>query len=99
MKGPVPVARVALITLPDDRKAKVIRAIDESAGGWIIRVPAGTLLYTAESAMLAKAVLAYDAAIRECANDPDKMASHCTATGEGLDKLYLRMVDLAAEVR
>ena len=40
------------------------------------------LLEAAESAMR------YDKAIRSCANDPDRMASYCTAEGEGLDTLY-----------
>lgn len=36
----------------------------------------------------AKAALAYDPAIQGCANDPDKMSSHCTADGDDLDTLY-----------
>lgn len=32
--------------------------------------------------------LAYDAAIQECAGDPDRMSSYCTAQGENLDELY-----------
>lgn len=35
-----------------------------------------------------KAAIKYDDAIRQCANDPDTMASHCTATGDTLDTLY-----------
>jgi len=36
----------------------------------------------------AEAAVAYDEAIRQCGNDPDKMASHCTAEGDTLDSLY-----------
>ena len=36
-----------------------------------------------------EAAIAYDRAIRACANDPDKMASFCTLQGETLDTLYL----------
>lgn len=44
---------------------------------------------------LATAALKYDAAIQACANDPDKMASHCTAEGDDLDTLYADWVSLA----
>lgn len=44
---------------------------------------------------LLAAVLAYDEAIRECANDPDTMASYCTVQGASLDALYERMVGVA----
>lgn len=36
----------------------------------------------------AEAAIKYDQAIIECANDPDKMASYCTAEGKDLDALY-----------
>ena len=36
----------------------------------------------------AKAGIVYDAAVMECANDPDKMASYCTVQGDRLDDLY-----------
>jgi hypothetical protein len=45
---------------------------------------------------LAASVLAYDAAIRSCANDPNKMASFCSAEGDDLDALYLAMVTAAS---
>ena len=35
-----------------------------------------------------EAAIAYDKAIQSCANDPDKMASFCTAQGDDLDTLY-----------
>ena len=35
-----------------------------------------------------EAAIRYDEAIRACADDPDKMASYCTAEGDDLDKLY-----------
>ena len=38
----------------------------------------------------AKAAVEYDKAIRSCADDPDKMSSHCTADGDDLDTLYFR---------
>lgn len=44
---------------------------------------------------LAKAVRAYDAAIRACGNDPEKMSSFCSAQGEDLDTLYFAMVNAA----
>ena len=43
----------------------------------------------------AKAAVAYDEAIRGCANDPDKMSSYCTAGGDDLDTLYFRWLTLA----
>lgn len=48
--------------------------------------------------VLAEAVLAYDAAIKSCADDPEKMASFCTAEGDDLDKLYFDMVNAAKAV-
>lgn len=44
---------------------------------------------------LARAVLAYDAAIQLCANDPEQMSSFCTAEGDRLDDLYFRMLEIA----
>ena len=44
---------------------------------------------------LAVAVIAYDKAIQACANDPENMASFCTATGDNLDSLYHRMLERA----
>ena len=35
-----------------------------------------------------QAAIVYDAAIALCGNDPDQMASSCTATGDNLDALY-----------
>lgn len=46
----------------------------------------------AELADLISAVQRYDAAIQACANDPEKMASFCTAQGDNLDDLYRQMV-------
>jgi hypothetical protein len=43
----------------------------------------------------AEAALAYDAEIQGCANDPDRMASHCTAQGQTLDDLYERWIALS----
>lgn len=42
-----------------------------------------------------EAAVCYDKAIRSCANDPDKMASYCTAAGEELDDLYADWVAAA----
>jgi len=36
----------------------------------------------------ARAAVAYDHAIRSCADSPEKMASFCTAQGDNLDTLY-----------
>ena len=47
---------------------------------------------------LRAAVLAYDAAIRSCANDPEKMASFCSAEGDDLDMLYAHMLNAAHAV-
>ena len=41
------------------------------------------------------AVIAYDEAIQQCGNNPEKMASFCTARGDNLDILYSRMIDKA----
>jgi hypothetical protein len=48
-----------------------------------------------KAVLLAEAVLRYDAAIESCGNDPEKMASFCTAEGDHLDKLYFEMVNAA----
>lgn len=37
----------------------------------------------------ARAALAYHEAIASCANDPERMASFCTAEGDDLDALYM----------
>lgn len=42
-----------------------------------------------------RAALAYDEAIRACANDPEKMASFCSAHGDNLDSLYAKWITLA----
>lgn len=42
-----------------------------------------------------KAAIEYDALIQTCANDPARMASACSATGDDLDTLYERWIDLA----
>jgi hypothetical protein len=47
---------------------------------------------------LARAAVAYDEAIKECANDPDRMASYCTAEGEDLDTLYFDVIGEAHRV-
>lgn len=51
-----------------------------------------------KAVLLAEAVLRYDAAIESCGNDPEKMASFCTAEGDHLDKLYFDMVRAARAV-
>lgn len=56
---------------------------------------AATRSSTGEPADLAAAVRAYDRAINSCGNDPEKMASFCSATGDDLDTLYFAMVNLA----
>lgn len=65
---------------PDPEGMKLARLIVESINGTV---------------KLAAAVLAYDTAIESCANDPAKMASFCSAQGDDLDALYLRMVSAA----
>lgn len=35
-----------------------------------------------------RAAVEYDHAMYSCANDPDKMSSHCTAQGDDMDALY-----------
>lgn len=47
---------------------------------------------------LAQAAIDYDAAIRSCADDPNRMSSFCTAAGDDLDTLYMRWIGLAREV-
>ena len=42
-----------------------------------------------------KAAIAYDNAIRNSANDPEKMASFCTAQGDDLDSLYESWISLS----
>ncbi len=47
------------------------------------------VLATAPELLLAcEKALKYDAAIKSCANEPEKMASFCTAQGDSLDSLY-----------
>lgn len=41
------------------------------------------------------AVLAYDAALHACANDPKVMSSFCTVRGDTLDTLYEEMITAA----
>jgi len=50
---------------------------------------------TPELIKAAELAIVYDEAIQQCANDPEKMASFCTATGEDLDALYLDWVTAA----
>lgn len=43
----------------------------------------------------AQAAIEYDAAIAASANDPEKMASFCSAQGDDLDTLYDRWINLS----
>jgi hypothetical protein len=43
----------------------------------------------------ARAAIRYDDEIQKCANDPDAMASHCTAEGDTLDTLYADWISKA----
>ena len=43
-----------------------------------------------EAVLACRYAVAYDAAIRECAQDADRMDNYCTAKGENLDLLYRR---------
>lgn len=45
----------------------------------------------------AEKAVAYDDAIRGCANDPRKMASFCTAEGDTLDALYDAWISAARD--
>jgi len=59
-------------------------------------------LSTAEEVMgrmaeACKAAIRYDREIHACANDPQKMSSHCTAQGETLDDLYEAWRDKSRE--
>ena len=42
-----------------------------------------------------EAALVYDKALESCGNDPEKMASFCTAQGDSLDHLYLDWITKA----
>lgn len=42
-----------------------------------------------------QAALDYDKEVRACANDPEKMSSHCTSQGKSLDDLYMTWISLA----
>ncbi len=44
--------------------------------------------YASDMLEVCRAACVYDDAIRACADDPDKMASFCTAQGKDLDDLY-----------
>ncbi len=46
---------------------------------------------------LATASLAYDEAIRACADDPERMSSFCSAQGDDLDALYANWMRLASD--
>jgi hypothetical protein len=47
----------------------------------------------------ADSAIAYDEAIHGCANDPERMASFCTAQGDDLDALYLAWLDAARDAK
>lgn len=95
--------------MSDDQEARALATLREFA--WPEdKGPADTLNRTIRGALavikqeemsakryesLRRAVLAYDAAIISCANDPDRMSSYCTVQGDSLDDLYLRMITLA----
>lgn len=44
-----------------------------------------------------RAAREYDSAIQQCGNDPERMASFCTAAGTNLDSLYARWQSLTVE--
>jgi len=50
---------------------------------------------TAQALDLARACVAYDDAIRACANDPARMTSFSTAAGDDLDGLYFAWAEKA----
>lgn len=44
-----------------------------------------------------QAAIAYDRAIARCGDDPETMASFCTAQGDDLDTLYAAWIDASRE--
>lgn len=65
------------------RQAALVRRLEEQLGLQV---------------SVADAVLAYDRAIESCANDRAKMSSFCSAQGDDLDALYLKMITVARAV-
>lgn len=72
--------------------------IVETDSGYYPPEMADALLIAAAPEMYAacKAAIAYNEALKSCANDPDKMSSFCTAEGDDLDLLYESWIRLSA---
>lgn len=92
---PAPGASANLAAIIDDDGCLVYRDADSAA--WQAECEANRRLMAAAPDLLAAAhaAIAYDAAIAACGDDPDKMASHCTAEGQDLDALYLAWISAA----
>jgi len=75
---------------------------DMAARGVEVTVSSALLLEllsrTAAGQVACRAALRYDAAIETCADDPERMASFCTAEGDDLDALYLDWIGKSRQV-
>lgn len=72
----------------------VMAPVDD--GTWVRFADAAELDEKARA--LAAACLAYDAVLRNAANDPEKLTSVRSAAGEDLDQLYVHWLRLAREI-
>lgn len=75
----------------------VVHFADKSRGQSTDGQKAYARLFAAAPELLeaCKAALAYDQAIRACANDPNRMSSFCTAEGNDLDALYFAWMSMS----
>jgi hypothetical protein len=71
---------------------------EDMGTGFLFTVnPPNLAVQVAYALNAAAAAVAYDAAIQQCADSPEKMASFCTAQGDDLDALYAHWINLARQ--
>lgn len=77
---PVDAEKMSILTVVEQDGVKFAAVYKDADARLIAAAP--------ELLAAAQAALAYDLAIASCADDPKKMSSFCTASGDTLDSLY-----------
>lgn len=92
---------VNVLAVMDDHAEGIALAMQGRSARWIktAEVEAGLAEFREARATVealieaAEAASRYDDAIQSCANEPERMASFCTAEGDDLDFLYSDWID------
>lgn len=89
--GPPTIEALVRLLMPTERAQENARRFGMSFDSGVAREEESTALKSC------RAAIKYDAAIKSCADDPDKMSSYCTAANGSLDALYAEWICLSAK--